>query len=670
MMGFLSDFDNAINFLCICWLILIVSNLLILLSRIFKRKIPRRIRLRKWYRYLPLLFCVLDISFLIISFTTIQYNFTASPVVANKFPSSNETWYDFSKPLSVTFDRPFKPELITTNIFPTVKGEWKVEQTGSFIKFPRRISFYPSQSFGVDQKITIYFNKIQNLLATKNGFDHEDSFKSPTLPNIVATNPQDKSTLVPVTSAIDMKLDNPDGPFAIWSVKLSPDVSLKLTETSYDHMQIKFDRPLAQNTSYTLTVNQGSAIYDFNSKNVINKTELKVAKTIQFKTVPNPTISNSSPNGSNVDPSSPIEITFNEEMDKTSVEKNFSISPRVSGEFSWANSKTLKFYPSNSLTKGTEYIVKLSPGIASKVGGVVENEIWFDFGIIGQVKVSSYSPSQGTTNVSPNNPIEFTFDQDIDHDFAQSKFISSPKANGNFTWRGNTMIFTPVNMSFSTSYTFTESSGVKSINGLDSSASFNLTITIQPDQVTLNVPQYYQIDKYDCNLTATRMVLAYRNIYVTQDDIVSKIGYAQPQDRNGNVWGDPSIGFVGYRNGPGYGMHWGPISKYISETRQNKIYTSWNISGIAHEIAKGNPVIVWWNNGLSGDGPDTWTTINGTTINGYDGMHSEVVTGFNGSADNPTGFILNDPWRGRRNVDIGNFNSLWSTFNNTAIAIY
>jgi hypothetical protein len=51
-------------------------------------------------------------------------------------------------------------------------------------------------------------------------------------------------------------------------------------------------------------------------------------------------------------------------------------------------------------------------------------------------------------------------------------------------------------------------------------------------------------------------------------------------------------------------------------------------------------------------------------------MHSEVVVGFVGKVDSPTNIILNDPWRGRRYLSLGTFNSLWSCIGNTAIVVY
>jgi uncharacterized protein YvpB len=66
-----------------------------------------------------------------------------------------------------------------------------------------------------------------------------------------------------------------------------------------------------------------------------------------------------------------------------------------------------------------------------------------------------------------------------------------------------------------------------------------------------------------------------------------------------------------------------------------------------------------------------WTTSDGKTIKGLNGMHSEVVVGFEGSAKNPTHIYTNDPWRGKnRKYTIETFKRLWGNFDNTAIVVY
>ncbi|MCK5024481.1 MAG: Ig-like domain-containing protein [Thermoplasmata archaeon] len=64
------------------------------------------------------------------------------------------------------------------------------------------------------------------------------------------------------------------------------------------------------------------------------------------------------PTGTTVSISSYISASFNKEMNKTSVESALSITPSVSGTFSW-NGNTIRYTPSGSLTAGTHYTVTI-----------------------------------------------------------------------------------------------------------------------------------------------------------------------------------------------------------------------------------------------------------------------------------------------------------------------
>jgi uncharacterized protein YvpB len=98
----------------------------------------------------------------------------------------------------------------------------------------------------------------------------------------------------------------------------------------------------------------------------------------------------------------------------------------------------------------------------------------------------------------------------------------------------------------------------------------------------------------------------------------------------------------------------------------NQIYTGWSISGLAKEVEKGNPAVIWGQNGWASPTWKSWDSPTGH-VDALNGMHSEVVIGFIGSSDNPTHIITNDPWRGRRTLTVGQFLGSWNYFNRTAV---
>ena len=51
----------------------------------------------------------------------------------------------------------------------------------------------------------------------------------------------------------------------------------------------------------------------------------------------------------------PIELTFDQPMDRKSVEAAFAISPSVEGELTWVDDRTLAFTPGVGLERGARY---------------------------------------------------------------------------------------------------------------------------------------------------------------------------------------------------------------------------------------------------------------------------------------------------------------------------
>jgi len=183
---------------------------------------------------------------------------------------------------------------------------------------------------------------------------------------------------------------------------------------------------------------------------------------------------------------------------------------------------------------------------------------------------------------------------------------------------------------------------------------FTSVFTTEEETFVLDVPQYYQTGgSFACNLVATKMALAYKGLSPSVEGMKSSIGVGQ----------DPNNSFV-----EEYGVHWGPISSYISSRGlRNSIKSGWNINALVQEVKAGHPVILFWYNGYTTP-RETFELEGGYT--GYHGMHSEVVVGFVGKVDSPTKIILNDPWRGQRYLSISTFNGLWSYLGNTAIVVY
>jgi uncharacterized protein YvpB len=77
--------------------------------------------------------------------------------------------------------------------------------------------------------------------------------------------------------------------------------------------------------------------------------------------------------------------------------------------------------------------------------------------------------------------------------------------------------------------------------------------------------------------------------------------------------------------------------------------------------------MLWWQNGRSAKDVLSWQTPAGKQIEAVNGMHSELVVGFEGGQESPEYILVNDPWRGFRRVHINEFTELWKLYSNTAI---
>ena len=77
----------------------------------------------------------------------------------------------------------------------------------------------------------------------------------------------------------------------------------------------------------------------------------------------------------------PLEITFDQPMDKESVEEAFSISPAVEGTLEWADERTLTFAPESGagLERSTRYTVMVAEGALNVEGTALEESMQIEF---------------------------------------------------------------------------------------------------------------------------------------------------------------------------------------------------------------------------------------------------------------------------------------------------
>lgn len=171
------------------------------------------------------------------------------------------------------------------------------------------------------------------------------------------------------------------------------------------------------------------------------------------------------------------------------------------------------------------------------------------------------------------------------------------------------------------------------------------------------------------------MALGYKGVTgIGEVGFMEEIGY-QNVNRNftTNTWGNPNEGVVGTYDGSGpggYGAHWDPVANAMSKYRKTEVKRHWNIPDMLDVVRQGNPVMVWWVNGVWPAKDISWNLPNGERVYTVNGMHVEVVKGWVGDVQDPEAILTNDPWRGNRRYTQSQFLNLWKWFDNTAVVVY
>lgn len=194
---------------------------------------------------------------------------------------------------------------------------------------------------------------------------------------------------------------------------------------------------------------------------------------------------------------------------------------------------------------------------------------------------------------------------------------------------------------------------------------------VQSQTFKLPVPAYLQQHTLSCEVASLRMALAYKGVTKSEDELLALVGYDNTP-HVGNIWGNPYEHFVGNVNGnqmrDGYGVYWGPIERVAKMFGNAQAFQNQNIKFLTSQVTKGNPVIIWVYS--SSGAPTHWKTPSGIDIFAVAGEHTVVVTGYVGSADNPTQVIVNDSLVGQVYWPRSLFDRKWATFSQSGVVIF
>ncbi len=196
----------------------------------------------------------------------------------------------------------------------------------------------------------------------------------------------------------------------------------------------------------------------------------------------------------------PLTIHFSQPMNRSSVEKAFSVAPSFSGTFHWPDSKTLEYHPAVPLSIGDDYEVVIGAGAKNvymkKAGAAID----LRFVVTGPpfVKfISPYLPDEAPTEaptgetdesaeeiiapvskpliIPPDQIVTVMFDRPmralttLEESAASQDFPTlqiDPPVKGTYRWVGTTAFqFIPESWPMGTTYTLTLPAGIRALDG-------------------------------------------------------------------------------------------------------------------------------------------------------------------------------------------------------------
>ncbi len=117
--------------------------------------------------------------------------------------------------------------------------------------------------------------------------------------------------------------------------------------------------------------------------------------------------------GADLEPGDAITLTFDQAMDRASVEAAFAITPTISGNLRWRDARTLTFAPGTSLERDARYRVTVGASAKNAAGLQVAEPIAFDLSTAGHLMVRDVQPAPGTEDLPPDTTVTVVFDRPV-----------------------------------------------------------------------------------------------------------------------------------------------------------------------------------------------------------------------------------------------------------------
>jgi len=122
----------------------------------------------------------------------------------------------------------------------------------------------------------------------------------------------------------------------------------------------------------------------------------------------------------------PVQITFDHDVDRASVESRLHLVPAVSGSIKWKNGHQLD-YEHDKLATGTTYEVVLEAGYSDLAGNVYELRHHWSFDTELPPRLAGSTPSDGDGGVDPADYVAVTFSRAMLESSLVSAIVFTPE---------------------------------------------------------------------------------------------------------------------------------------------------------------------------------------------------------------------------------------------------
>ena len=428
-----------------------------------------------------------------------------APVVIKTTPQNLELDVDIMNPINASFSMPMNPGSLDSS-FTLMQGTNKI--VGVFSYYDTTAFFIPSNPLlpGTLYSATVSTGAV-NLdgIHMQNNYDWSFTTHIDAPPIIVETDPTDFSTTAPLNVKVGVLFNMPmdklsfkntsffmkegsnniggaisfDGDKAIFTPTntLSPSTNYLFTVTSA--VKNSFGVPMVKDSSWTFTTGILLAPTVISVDPINNATNIPLNKTI------------SATFSSSMDPLTISASTFTLKQGSNSISGIVSLVGAVA-----------TFTPSLALKEGLMYTAIISSGAKDLIGTPLANSFNWKFTTLSIPQITLVDPLDLSTGVELNKIINATFNMPMNPStFTNSTVIlkqGTNVINCGIGYSGSALALAPtVNLSSSTIYTVTITTGVKNLAGISIASDYTWSFTtgsIQAPFVVNTVPSNNEID--------------------------------------------------------------------------------------------------------------------------------------------------------------------------------